>query len=478
MVKAAQAILALEDLKAEAAADPSIFVDGPSHSAWRAKVLSVLLTAMGSDNETMIAFRDLPYNVPVWVGGPNAAAEDAQHFREAVEHGVALIDAAILALNLDADNDPALLPLPRPEGREQEILIEIISDWFERHATWPTYGQVKRRYAQRANSDCVDCWRALPDGLVNPSPPPSIPSSSQPMSLTLAGAIERGFDSDLFLGLLRLAVDRWLDADDESEDDTVRISSEDAANLAVGELSPPESRLLLWLLTSSEPLRASSSNPPDGMWTVTFTADSDIDRFRHLESIEDYWQRRTKFLTGGRTPVTWQPQPAAEAMEHAPTSGTSVSSGLDSSMFDQDLWEHVRHAVAAETWSTVASQAIIFLEDTVRRRAGSPVAKGGGTLFGKDLLVKVLAADGPIPLAESANEIDGWRSLGQGLVAATGNRDRHHIQKRDDWRRYALGVLGTASLILTQIKHVHGLEDDAVTSVDDATTPTETPTER
>ena len=42
VVKAAQAIRALEDLKAEAEADPSIFVGGPSRAAWRVKAQAVL----------------------------------------------------------------------------------------------------------------------------------------------------------------------------------------------------------------------------------------------------------------------------------------------------------------------------------------------------------------------------------------------------------------------------------------------------
>lgn len=43
-----------------------------------------------------------------------------------------------------------------------------------------------------------------------------------------------------------------------------------------------------------------------------------------------------------------------------------------------------------------------------------------------------------------------------GFTQALGNVDRHNIQKRADAKRYAFGVLGVGSLILTQLRHQHG----------------------
>ena len=45
--------------------------------------------------------------------------------------------------------------------------------------------------------------------------------------------------------------------------------------------------------------------------------------------------------------------------------------------------------------------------------------------------------------------------LGMGFAQALSNVDRHHIQDRDDARRYAIGVLGLGSLLLTQLRHEH-----------------------
>ena len=49
-----------------------------------------------------------------------------------------------------------------------------------------------------------------------------------------------------------------------------------------------------------------------------------------------------------------------------------------------------------------------------------------------------------------------WLALGIGFTAALGNADRHRIQQRDDARRYAVGVLGVGSLLLTQLRYEHG----------------------
>lgn len=125
------------------------------------------------------------------------------------------------------------------------------------------------------------------------------------------------------------------------------------------------------------------------------------------------------------------------------------------SAYDAELWGHVKHSVEEQRWEQVASAAVIFTEDKVRRWAGRHVAVSGKSLFGQALFGKALGADGPLALGKQTNETEGWRNLGLGLVAAIGNVDRHHIQARDDAQQYALGVLGLASLLLTQIRHEH-----------------------
>jgi hypothetical protein len=129
--------------------------------------------------------------------------------------------------------------------------------------------------------------------------------------------------------------------------------------------------------------------------------------------------------------------------------------GLEGVNYDVGLWQHVRHSVEEERWEQVASQCAIYVEDKVRRWAGRSVDGKGQTLVGQGLFAHAFAEDGPLGLGSQASERQGWRSLGVGLVGALGNVDRHHVQERPDARQYAIGVLGLASLLLTQMKREH-----------------------
>jgi hypothetical protein len=128
---------------------------------------------------------------------------------------------------------------------------------------------------------------------------------------------------------------------------------------------------------------------------------------------------------------------------------------LDEDSFDLELWEHVKNLVADEDWPKVASQTAIFVENHLRTWACDPKDKSGESLYGKSLYAKVLADDSDWRLGNRAGEHEGWRFLGMGFAQALGNVDRHRIQNRDDARRYAIGVLGLGSLLLSQLRYEH-----------------------
>ena len=128
---------------------------------------------------------------------------------------------------------------------------------------------------------------------------------------------------------------------------------------------------------------------------------------------------------------------------------------VEGGSYDAGLWDHVKHSVEEERWEQVASAAVIYVEDKVRRWSGTPLDKQGKKLVGQALFATALSPAGSLALGSQSNETEGWRSLGTGLVAALGNVDRHGIQERPDAKQYALGVLGLASLLLTQIKFEH-----------------------
>lgn len=135
--------------------------------------------------------------------------------------------------------------------------------------------------------------------------------------------------------------------------------------------------------------------------------------------------------------------------------GTS-DDAVDETAFDPDLWAHVQTDVQNEEWQKVASQTAIFVEDRVRQWCRDPKGRNGETLVGKGLFAAVFANDGQYRLGKEASEWEGWRMLGAGFAQALSNVDRHNIQRRTDAKRYAFGVLGVGSLILTQLRYQHG----------------------
>ena len=129
---------------------------------------------------------------------------------------------------------------------------------------------------------------------------------------------------------------------------------------------------------------------------------------------------------------------------------------IDERSFDPELWDNVRGLVEVEDWDKVAAQVAIFVENHVRNWAGDPKGKDGESVVGKALYLAVFADESDWRLGARKGEREGWRYLGMGFAQALSNVDRHRIQKRDDARRYAIGVLGLGSLLLTQLRFEHG----------------------
>jgi Protein of unknown function (Hypoth_ymh) len=136
--------------------------------------------------------------------------------------------------------------------------------------------------------------------------------------------------------------------------------------------------------------------------------------------------------------------------------GGTSDDAVDETAFDPDLWAHVQGHIQAEEWQKVASQTAIFVEDRVRQWCNSPKGRNGETLVGKGLFAAVFADAGQYRLGKEPGEWEGWRALGMGFTQALSNVDRHNIQRRTDAKRYAFGVLGIGSLILTQLRYQHG----------------------
>lgn len=127
---------------------------------------------------------------------------------------------------------------------------------------------------------------------------------------------------------------------------------------------------------------------------------------------------------------------------------------------DPGLWSDIHGLVEAEEWAKIPADVVTYVEHHYREWAGSPRNRNGGNLVGKGLFALVLGDESALRLGAEGSEWEGWRALGAGLAQAIGNVDRHRLQGRDDARRYAWGVIGLGSLLLTQMRYEHG---DALT---------------
>jgi hypothetical protein len=123
----------------------------------------------------------------------------------------------------------------------------------------------------------------------------------------------------------------------------------------------------------------------------------------------------------------------------------------DEAGIDPELWEHVMPEVQSEAWVKVARGALIFTEDRLRKWANRPASEVGG-----DLAVAIFGRNGDYRLGIVEGEKDGWQLFAQGIAKALRNVDTHRIQERSDLKRYALGVVGSCSLLLTQMRYMHG----------------------
>ena len=80
--------------------------------------------------------------------------------------------------------------------------------------------------------------------------------------------------------------------------------------------------------------------------------------------------------------------------------------------------------IQTEAWGKVASQAVIFTEDRIRKWAGRPVGE-----VGKDLAVAIFGKSGQFQMGKTDGEMQAWQPRARSvLTRALG--ESHHITER------------------------------------------------
>lgn len=181
-------------------------------------------------------------------------------------------------------------------------------------------------------------------------------------------------------------------------------------------------------------------------WVIRLTSNR-LRRYRRVTSAETYLEvidtLNAEMLKRSGDEVVDDP-------EFRPLPAEAIVAPLDSGDYDPELWAHVVGLLDAGDWGKVPAAVAIYVEHQVRSWSGLSNA-----VVGKNLYATALGEKGKLAVGAVASEQEGWRMLGMGLVQAVGNVARHRLQTRDDERRYAVGVLGLGSLLLTQIQLEH-----------------------
>lgn len=147
-----------------------------------------------------------------------------------------------------------------------------------------------------------------------------------------------------------------------------------------------------------------------------------------------------------------------------------ATNALDSAGIDPELWAFVHTDIEGEHWGKTATQATLFLEDRIRKWTGQPAE-----LVGVDLMKAVLGPGANYRLGRTDGEKDGWHQFARGIVMALRNAAAHRIEDRPDHRRYVLGVVGSCSLLLTQLRYEHGNRFDDLSPVPETDKDTDAP---
>jgi Protein of unknown function (Hypoth_ymh) len=130
----------------------------------------------------------------------------------------------------------------------------------------------------------------------------------------------------------------------------------------------------------------------------------------------------------------------------------AASAPFAEATIDPDLWEHVQGLVDVGDWEKVAREAAVFVEHKLRVWAAVP-----SSVTGSVNVFKAAIGAGGFQLAKvTPSEQQGWQQLATGFALALRNVSGHRVSDRDDAARYSLGVLGLASLLLTQVRHEYG----------------------
>lgn len=340
---------------------------------------------------------------------------------------------------------------------EQVVVISAIWSAYVRNQEWPIAEYVDDRLEREGLRlerllSTFPGYRSVPYGPVwwqtNGPPRPDTK-----VGVTIAGLYHlpraRGL-VETFVEVVRLAALEWRNVPSKPNQprqlvlrfgDLVRLirTAEPEADLRLV-------RVIQALLEHEPPTWRGLSAGPDEAWRWEVAAT--IRGFDEVGGALDYLLKLDDLID--EVPVTTDPFVLIPNARKA-----AISSPLRGA--DPGLWPRINAAVEAGLWDQVVREATVFLEDHLRRWAGLTTNH-----HGVDLVTAALRpSSGTMPLGRSGNqaEQEGWHLLARGLFLAVRNASGHRLDAFSDEQR-ALGIVGTVSLLIAQIKLEHPVPVD------------------
>lgn len=326
-------------------------------------------------------------------------------------------------------------------NHEQGQLLQITWDAFSEEGAWPVFDHL-HAIAENRGFDALASLQGLPTIL-----PPHYglswysshgpPQPETQIVLTVAGmSVVNGADWLVarYFQLLNAVAERWRSLPSRaSEPRVLLLEYRDLVDFLGPE--PVQLRLVEAIQQTlvHEPATWSGTNALSDPETWQWKVASSISRFSGISSINDYLLR-TRALLGPPPTMATIPQ----VQTTIPLEGTETP---------DPLARRISAAWTSEDWDQVVRQALVFLEDRLRRLV--PGSQSSST----EVVTQVLhPKNGQFPLArENLGESEGWHLMVLGLFKAIRNPVGHRldaIQTEDE----ASALVGVVRLILGRLK--------------------------
>lgn len=370
-------------------------------------------------------------------------------------------------------------PLLAPLTTEQQQIIELLASTYREHRSWPPW-QFIEGSMDSAGIDAASVLATFPR-LGNPNyvygfsygltwtqgSLGSSPQPNDPVALTVAG-LNRAGATDyvaLFLRVLSMACQKLRNfVPNPLQAVSLELTSAEVyadLNDDVAKLVTPQE---LYALLEHEPAMWSGGRgmTAEGEWRWEITRP--IRRYEDVQTIDEY-------ITAITALIEEHTQQVSQTVPFVGLSG--IESSIDDLAgyvaeggqqhlhpevpllgigIDFELWECVRPLVDAGRWEQVARNAAIFVETQARKWTGSN--KDGLVLMSELLKPKKAQSDDETDQKKETNEAEGWHLLALGFFKAVRNHVVHNTAGTEEQLQYGLGVLGTASLLVHQIRTV------------------------